>query len=79
MTAVEIEVKFRVADGIARITLARPERGNPFDDIFAGELREVAETRSTDDIRHAISQTRRTLTPELVADFEQDITENARI
>jgi SpoVK/Ycf46/Vps4 family AAA+-type ATPase len=34
---------------------------------------------TTDDIRHAISQTRRTLTPELVADFEQDITEYARI
>ena len=33
---------------------------------------------TTDDIRHAISQTRRTLTPELVADFEQDITEYAR-
>jgi hypothetical protein len=31
------------------------------------------------DIRHAISQTRGTLTPELVADFEQDITEYARI
>ena len=36
-------------------------------------------TLMTDDIRHAISQTRRTLTPELVADFEQDITEYARI
>src|SRR6476660_200431 len=34
---------------------------------------------TTDDIRHAISQTWRTLTPELVADFEQDITEYARI
>jgi len=28
---------------------------------------------------HAISQTRRTLTTELVAEFEQDITEYARM
>jgi transitional endoplasmic reticulum ATPase len=34
---------------------------------------------TTGDILHAISQTRRTLTPELVAEFEQDITEYARI
>ena len=34
---------------------------------------------TTGDIRHAISQTRRTLTPELVAEFEQDITEYARM
>jgi SpoVK/Ycf46/Vps4 family AAA+-type ATPase len=31
------------------------------------------------DIRQAISQTRRTLTAEVVADFEQDITEYARV
>ena len=34
---------------------------------------------TTGDIRHAISQTRRTHTPGLVADFKQDITEYARI
>ena len=34
---------------------------------------------TTGDIRHAISQTRRTLTAELVAEFEQDITEFARM
>ena len=34
---------------------------------------------TTDDILHAIGQTRRTLTPELVAEFEQDITDYARI
>ena len=36
-------LRFSVADGIGRITLARPERGNPFDDVFARELRQVAE------------------------------------
>ena len=30
-------LRFSVADGIGRITLARPERGNPFDDVFARE------------------------------------------
>jgi len=34
---------------------------------------------TTGDILHAISQTRRTLTPELVAEFEQDIPEYARM
>jgi transitional endoplasmic reticulum ATPase len=34
---------------------------------------------TTADIRHAIGQTRRTLTPELVAEFEQDIQDYARI
>ena len=34
---------------------------------------------TTGDIRHAISQTRRTLTAEVVAEFEQDITEYARM
>ena len=34
---------------------------------------------TTDDILHAISQTRRTLTSELVAEFEQDITGYARM
>jgi len=29
--------------------------------------------------RHAIGQTRRTLTPELVAGFEQDIQDHARV
>ncbi len=33
----------------------------------------------TNDVLHAISQTRRTLTPELVAEFEQDITDYARV
>ena len=31
------------------------------------------------DIVHAIGQTRRTLTPELVAEFEQDIQDHARV
>ncbi len=31
------------------------------------------------DIRQAIGKTRRTLTPELVADFEQDIEDYARV
>ena len=34
---------------------------------------------TTGDILHAISQTRRTLTPELVAEFEQDIEDYARV
>ena len=34
---------------------------------------------TTSDILHAIGQTRRTLTPELVAEFEQDIQDYARI
>jgi transitional endoplasmic reticulum ATPase len=34
---------------------------------------------TTDDILHAIGQTRRTLTPELVAEFEQDIQDYARV
>jgi transitional endoplasmic reticulum ATPase len=34
---------------------------------------------TTGDILHAIGQTRRTLTPELVAEFEQDIQEYARV
>ena len=42
--------------------------------MFEGGEQEV----TTSDIRHAISQTRRTLTPELVADFEQDIEDYAR-
>jgi SpoVK/Ycf46/Vps4 family AAA+-type ATPase len=33
----------------------------------------------TGDVLHAIGQTRRTLTPELVAEFEQDITDYARV
>jgi hypothetical protein len=45
----------------------------------AGAFEHGEEIVTTGDIRHAISQTRRTLTPELVADFEQDITEYARI
>jgi SpoVK/Ycf46/Vps4 family AAA+-type ATPase len=31
------------------------------------------------DVRQAIGKTRRTLTPELVADFEQDIKDYARV
>ena len=34
---------------------------------------------TTDDILHAIGQTRRTLTPEVVAEFEQDIQDYARV
>ncbi len=34
---------------------------------------------ATGDILHAIGQTRRTLTAELVAEFEQDIQEYARV
>ena len=34
---------------------------------------------TTGDILHAIGQTRRTLTPELVAEFEQDIEDYARV
>jgi hypothetical protein len=33
----------------------------------------------TADIRRAIGNTRRTLTPELVAEFEQDIEDYARV
>jgi transitional endoplasmic reticulum ATPase len=33
----------------------------------------------TDDVLHAVDQTRRTLTPELVAEFEQDIQDYARV
>jgi transitional endoplasmic reticulum ATPase len=38
-----------------------------------------AEEVTTADILHAIGQTRRTLTPELVAEFEQDIQDHARV
>jgi SpoVK/Ycf46/Vps4 family AAA+-type ATPase len=38
-----------------------------------------AEEATTADIVHAIGQTRRTLTPELVAEFEQDIQDHARV
>ena len=34
---------------------------------------------STDDVLHAVGQTRRTLTPELVTEFEQDIQDYARV
>src|SRR3984957_16646367 len=37
------------------------------------------EEASTGDILHAIGQTRRTLTPQVVAEFEQDITDYARV
>lgn len=43
--------------------------------MFEGGKQEV----TTSDIRHAISKTRRTLTPELVAEFEQDIQDHARV
>jgi transitional endoplasmic reticulum ATPase len=43
--------------------------------LFEGGGEEV----TTGDIVHAIGQTRRTLTPELVAEFEQDIQDYARI
>src|SRR5271170_370735 len=38
-----------------------------------------AEEATTADIVHGIGQTRRTLTPELVAEFEQDIQDHARV
>ena len=38
-----------------------------------------SEEASTGDILHAIGQTRRTLTPQVVAEFEQDITDYARV
>jgi 2-(1,2-epoxy-1,2-dihydrophenyl)acetyl-CoA isomerase len=41
-----ISLKFRVEDGLARITLAQGERGNPFDSRFARELRLIAEACS---------------------------------
>ncbi len=37
------------------------------------------ESVSTDDVLHAIGQTRRTLTPDMVAEFEQDIKDYARL
>lgn len=37
------------------------------------------EAVTTGDILHAIGQTRRTLTPELVTEFEQDIEDYARV
>jgi transitional endoplasmic reticulum ATPase len=43
--------------------------------MFEGGGQEV----TTSDIRHAISKTRRTLTSELVAEFEQDIQDHARL
>ena len=43
--------------------------------MFEGGEQEV----TTGDIRHAIGKTRRTLTPELVAEFEQDIEDYARV
>ena len=43
--------------------------------MFEGGEQEV----TTSDVRHAISKTRRTLTPELVAEFEQDIQDHARV
>jgi len=43
--------------------------------VFEGGRDEV----STGDVRHAIGKTRRTLTPELVAQFERDIEDYARV
>jgi transitional endoplasmic reticulum ATPase len=43
--------------------------------LFEGGGEEVTAA----DILHAIGQTRRTLTPELVAEFEQDIQDYARV
>jgi len=43
--------------------------------IFEHGDEEVA----TADVVHAIGQTRRTLSPELVAEFEQDIQDYARV
>jgi MoxR-like ATPase/GNAT superfamily N-acetyltransferase len=43
--------------------------------LFQGGHEQV----TTDDILHAIGQTRRTLTPEVVAEFEQDIQDYARV
>lgn len=45
-------LRFRVEDGLARITLAQGERGNPFDGRFARELKSVAHAcAGRDDIR----------------------------
>jgi SpoVK/Ycf46/Vps4 family AAA+-type ATPase len=43
--------------------------------VFDGGSQEV----TTGDVRRAIEATRRTLTPELVAEFEQDIEDYARV
>jgi SpoVK/Ycf46/Vps4 family AAA+-type ATPase len=43
--------------------------------LFEHGKQEVA----TGDVLHAVSQTRRTLTPEIVAEFEQDIQDYARV
>lgn len=36
-------LKFSLEDGVARITLAQPERGNPLDGVFCRDLRRIAE------------------------------------
>lgn len=36
-------IKVSVDDGLATITLAAPDRGNPLDDVFSSEFRDVAE------------------------------------
>jgi len=41
-------LKFTVEGGVARITLAQPDRGNPIDDVLARELRQVAVTCAGD-------------------------------
>lgn len=48
-------VKFTIEDGIARVTLARPEVRNAFNSEVIGELRDVfAEITAADDIRAVV-------------------------
>lgn len=47
-------VTLTVADGIAEIVLAEPERGNPFDDVFCRALKDAANACSEDDRVRAI-------------------------
>lgn len=35
--------RFSLTDGLARIVLSRPDRGNPIDAVFARELKEIAQ------------------------------------
>lgn len=45
-------VDLKVSEGIAHIRLVQPNRGNPFDDVFAVQFRQAAETIATrNDVR----------------------------
>lgn len=41
-------ITFAVADGVARVTLAQPDRGNPFDVRFCTEFARIADRCATD-------------------------------